>query len=152
MELAAYAFMSGLAGIIVIRRGERLAQFGQAAQEVAITLKGIREGDGFARDVLFGGNGDTKDAISNVTQLTADMRDIVASVKQGKGTVGALLVEAARRDDVFNADEQDAIKRLLAERFDLSDADTQDLFDVAEAASAASARRSRAALCVNRIT
>ncbi len=49
--------------------------------------------------------------------------------------VGALLVEAARRDDMFNADEQDAIKRLLAERFDLSPEDTQDLFDVAEQTS-----------------
>ncbi len=52
--------------------------------------------------------------------------------------VGALLVEAARRDDVFSADEQGAIKRLLAERFSLSDDDTQKLFDVAEETSAAS--------------
>lgn len=52
--------------------------------------------------------------------------------------VGALLVEAARRDDVFNADEQGAIKRLLAERFDLTPDDTQELFDVAEEASAGS--------------
>jgi putative nucleotidyltransferase with HDIG domain len=36
MELAAYAFMGGLAGIIVIRRGERLAQFGQAAGAIAL--------------------------------------------------------------------------------------------------------------------
>jgi uncharacterized tellurite resistance protein B-like protein len=50
--------------------------------------------------------------------------------------VGALLVEAARRDDVFNADEQGAIKRLLAERFGLTPEDTQELFDVAEESSA----------------
>jgi len=34
MELAAYTFMGGLAGIIVIRRGERLSQFGQAAAAI----------------------------------------------------------------------------------------------------------------------
>ncbi len=36
MELAAYTFMGGLAGTIVIRRGERLAQFGQAAAAIAV--------------------------------------------------------------------------------------------------------------------
>ena len=36
MELAAYVFMGGLAGTIVIRSGERLAQFGQAAVAIAM--------------------------------------------------------------------------------------------------------------------
>ncbi|HKZ92264.1 MAG TPA: HDIG domain-containing protein [Candidatus Limnocylindrales bacterium] len=36
MELIAYTLMGGLAGIIVIRRGERLVQFGQAAAAIAI--------------------------------------------------------------------------------------------------------------------
>jgi putative nucleotidyltransferase with HDIG domain len=36
MEMIAYTFMGGLAGIIVIRRGERLIQFGQAAAAIAI--------------------------------------------------------------------------------------------------------------------
>jgi len=36
MELAAYTFLGGLAGTIVIRRGERLAQFGQAAVAIAV--------------------------------------------------------------------------------------------------------------------
>jgi len=35
MELAAYTFLGGLAGTIVIRRGERLALFGQAAVAIA---------------------------------------------------------------------------------------------------------------------
>jgi len=76
------------------------AKLGNAAQEVAVTLKSIREGDGFAHDVLFGGSGDTTDAISNVTQLTADLRDIVADMKRGKGTVGALLVDPSVYEDV----------------------------------------------------
>ena len=52
--------------------------------------------------------------------------------------VGALLVEAARRDDVFSAPEQEAIKRLLAERFGLSGDEAASLFDVADDVSARS--------------
>jgi len=36
MELIAYTFMGGLAGIVVIRRGERLVQFAQAAVGIAV--------------------------------------------------------------------------------------------------------------------
>jgi putative nucleotidyltransferase with HDIG domain len=36
MELAAYTFLGGLAGTIVIRRGERLALFGQAAVAIGV--------------------------------------------------------------------------------------------------------------------
>lgn len=71
--------------------------------------------------------------------LKGDMKAARAETSRPNGlqvAVGALLVEAARRDDVFNADEQDAIKRLLAERFNLSEASTLELFDAAEDASA----------------
>lgn len=46
--------------------------------------------------------------------------------------VGALLVEAATRDDMFDAAESAAITRILAERFQLSSAATADLFKAAE--------------------
>ena len=46
--------------------------------------------------------------------------------------VGALLVEAATRDDVFDAAESTAITRILAERFDLGEAATKQLFEVSE--------------------
>ncbi len=36
MDLVAYTFLGGLAGIIVIRRGERLVQFGQAAVAIGV--------------------------------------------------------------------------------------------------------------------
>jgi phospholipid/cholesterol/gamma-HCH transport system substrate-binding protein len=94
----------------------QIAQFGRAADEVAVTLKAIREGDGLARDLLFGGKGDTKDAISNVTQLTADLRDIVHNMKQGKGTIGALLVDPSIYEDlkrVLGNVERNSILRAL---------------------------------------
>ena len=95
---------------------KEVAQIGNAAEEVAVTLRSIREGDGFARDVLFGGNGDTRDALANVTQLTADLRDIVRGVKQGKGTVGALLVDPSIYEDlkrVLGNVERNSVLRAL---------------------------------------
>lgn len=46
--------------------------------------------------------------------------------------VAALLVEAARMDDVFGADERSAIESLLARRFELSEDDVTSLVDKAQ--------------------
>jgi phospholipid/cholesterol/gamma-HCH transport system substrate-binding protein len=95
---------------------KEIGQVGMAAEELALTLRGVREGDGFAHDVLFGGKGDTKDAMSNITQLTADLRDIVRGVKEGKGTVGALLVDPSIYEDmkrVLGNVERNAVLRAL---------------------------------------
>lgn len=46
--------------------------------------------------------------------------------------VAALLVEAARMDDAFSDSERDAIRRILAERFDLTAAETDRLLAGAE--------------------
>jgi uncharacterized tellurite resistance protein B-like protein len=54
--------------------------------------------------------------------------------------VAALLVEAARMDDRFDAAERAAIHRLLADRFDLSLEATRELLAAAEAAVARSAQ------------
>lgn len=96
---------------------EQLAAFSDAAGEVAVTLKGVREGDGFARDVLFGSDDKTtRDALSNLTEITADVRDIVKSVKNGKGTLGALLVDPSIYEDlkrVVGNVERNAVLRAL---------------------------------------
>ena len=54
--------------------------------------------------------------------------------------VAALMVEAARMDDNFDEKEQGAIKRLLAERFDLSPAAVDKLVTEAEERSKNSAQ------------
>lgn len=46
--------------------------------------------------------------------------------------VGALLVESAFRDDVFGTAERAAIKRMLGDRFDLSDEATEELLQASE--------------------
>ena len=78
---------------------QTLVQFGQAAEEVALTLRGVREGDGLAHSLLYGG-GETEDLMGNLTAISADVRHIVADVRQGKGTVGALLVDPSVYEDL----------------------------------------------------
>lgn len=71
--------------------------------------------------------------------LKGDVKAAKSEARRANGlqvAVGALLVEAARRDDMFNAEEQGAIKRLLAERFSLSDAEAEELLEAARSANA----------------
>lgn len=95
---------------------KQLAQVGMAAEEVALTLKGVRESDSFAHDALYGGEGDGAGALADVKQITADVREIVHGVKQGKGTIGALLVDPSVYEDlkrVIGNVERNAVVRAL---------------------------------------
>jgi phospholipid/cholesterol/gamma-HCH transport system substrate-binding protein len=96
---------------------KEIAQFGAAAGEVAATLKGIRESDSFAHDVVYGGKGNGAEALANVTAMTADLRAIVHDVRQGKGTVGALLVDPSIYEDikglVGNVGRNDILRALV---------------------------------------
>jgi phospholipid/cholesterol/gamma-HCH transport system substrate-binding protein len=76
-----------------------LAQFGDAAEEVALTLRGVREGNGLAHSLLYGGD-ETQDVMGNLTAMSSDLRQIVADVRAGKGTIGALLVDPSVYEDV----------------------------------------------------
>ena len=92
----------GFAHDLVYGEGPKkeLSQVGVAAEELATTLREIRTSDSFAHDVLFGGQGDGAGALQDVRQITADVRDIVRGVKQGKGTIGALLVDPSVYEDL----------------------------------------------------
>jgi phospholipid/cholesterol/gamma-HCH transport system substrate-binding protein len=79
--------------------GKAIDQFGGAADELRLTLKGIREGNGMAKGLLYGGQG-TEDVTENLNQMSADLRQIVADVRAGKGTIGALLVDPSVYEDV----------------------------------------------------
>jgi len=65
--------------------------------------------------------------------------DGAAEVERGPDALqiaaAALLVEAARMDDDYDADERALIGSLLRERFDLDEADTRDLLAAADAAT-----------------
>jgi phospholipid/cholesterol/gamma-HCH transport system substrate-binding protein len=96
---------------------KEMAQVGTAAEEVATTLREIRQSESFAHDVLFGGPSDGSDALSDVREITADVRDIVRGVKQGKGTIGALLVDPSVYEDLKrvlgNVERNDVLRALV---------------------------------------
>ena len=96
--------------------GKALAQFGGAAEEVGTTLRGIREGNGMAKSVLYGGD-ESEQAMDNLNAASADLRSIVADLRAGKGTLGALLVDPSVYEDVKlllgNVDRNKTLRALV---------------------------------------
>lgn len=78
---------------------ETLASFGAAADEVAVSLKGIREGNGPARSLLYGDE-ESDELMGNLNAMSTDLRTIVADMRSGKGTLGALLVDPSVYEDI----------------------------------------------------
>jgi phospholipid/cholesterol/gamma-HCH transport system substrate-binding protein len=93
-----------------------VAQVGEAAGELATTLHAIREGDGIMKGVLFGGEG-TADVLTNLNAASSDLRGLMAGLKAGKGTLGALLVDPSVYEDVKlilgNVQRNDALRSLV---------------------------------------
>ncbi|MGE0320879.1 MAG: MlaD family protein [Polyangiaceae bacterium] len=79
---------------------QTLNKFGDAAGEVALALKGIREGNGMAHSLLYGGEGEEADAVKNINAMSADLRKVVADLRAGRGTLGALLVDPSVYEDL----------------------------------------------------
>ena len=95
-----------------------VSQFGGAADELRLTLKGIRDGNGVAHGVLFGGsNDDSAQVMNNLNQMSGDLKQIVADVKSGKGTLGALLVDPSVYEDLKvvlgNVERNKALRALV---------------------------------------
>lgn len=83
------------------RGAQAVAQIGNAAEEVGATLAGVRNGKGVARDLLFGSEGDGDPRVANnLAAMTDDLRAIVGDMRQGKGTLGALLVDPSVYEDL----------------------------------------------------
>lgn len=79
-----------------------IEQIGEAAGQIATTLQAIREGDGLARNILFGGGDDsnTERAMSDLATITSDLKGMVREIKEGKGTLGALMVDPSVYEDL----------------------------------------------------
>lgn len=76
-----------------------LAHFGDAAEELALTLRGVREGNGVARSLIYGDD-QSQQIMGNLNAVSRDLRIIMADVRAGKGTVGALLVDPSVYEDI----------------------------------------------------
>ena len=99
------------------RGSDAMANFGGAAAEVAATLRGIREGNGLAHSIVYGGDEPSKQVAANLGAITADLRQIMADLRAGKGTLGALLVDPSIYEDVKsvlgNVQRNDALRALV---------------------------------------
>jgi phospholipid/cholesterol/gamma-HCH transport system substrate-binding protein len=93
-----------------------VSQFGGAADELRLTLKGIRDGNGIARSVIYGDEG-SQQVLSNLNQMSGDLKQIVADMKSGKGTLGALLVDPSVYEDLKvvlgNVERNKALRALV---------------------------------------
>jgi phospholipid/cholesterol/gamma-HCH transport system substrate-binding protein len=93
-----------------------IAQFGGAADEVRLTLKGIRDGNGVARSVIYGDD-QSQAVMQNLNAMSEDLRKIVADVRAGKGTLGALLVDPSVYEDLKvvlgNVERNKALRALV---------------------------------------
>ena len=65
-------------------------------------LKAIREGNGFAHAVLYGDDS-TQHVMANLNAMSDDLRAIVSGIRQGKGTLGGLLVDPTVYEDLKSA-------------------------------------------------
>jgi phospholipid/cholesterol/gamma-HCH transport system substrate-binding protein len=67
--------------------------------EARKSLEAVRTGNGLGHVIVYGDD-NTQHMLSNVNAMTDDLRTIIANVKAGKGTVGALLVDPSVYEDL----------------------------------------------------
>jgi phospholipid/cholesterol/gamma-HCH transport system substrate-binding protein len=93
-----------------------VSQFGGAAEEVRLTLKGIREGNGVAKSLIYGDD-QSQQLMQNLNAMSGDVRQIIADVRAGKGTLGALLIDPSVYEDLKvvlgNVDRNKALRALV---------------------------------------
>jgi phospholipid/cholesterol/gamma-HCH transport system substrate-binding protein len=76
-----------------------VAQIGDAADELKLALKGVREGHGMARSLLYG-DGSPDHTLAQVSQILTDVHSMLADIRAGKGTLGALLTDPSVYEDL----------------------------------------------------
>jgi len=96
---------------------DAMANFGGAAAELQATLRGIRDGNGLAHTIIYGGDETSAQVSANLGAITGDLRHIIADLRAGKGTLGALLVDPSIYEDVKgvlgNVQRNDALRALV---------------------------------------
>jgi phospholipid/cholesterol/gamma-HCH transport system substrate-binding protein len=83
--------------------------------ELHNSLRAVREQTGLAHSLVYG-DAPSQHAIANLAAMSDDLREIVSGVRQGKGTLGALLVDPTVYEDLKSAIgnvERNAVLRSL---------------------------------------
>jgi phospholipid/cholesterol/gamma-HCH transport system substrate-binding protein len=96
--------------------GEMSKAASGSMSEVHKDLEAIRTGNGLAHALIYGDT-NSQHLMTNVNAMSDDLRDIVAGLKQGKGTLGALLVDPSVYEDiksvVGNVDRNQVLRALV---------------------------------------
>jgi phospholipid/cholesterol/gamma-HCH transport system substrate-binding protein len=79
--------------------GEMSKSAAGAVEELHQDLRAIREGNGMAHALLYGDDS-SQHVMSNLNAMSDDLKAIVTGVRQGKGTLGALLVDPTVYEDL----------------------------------------------------
>jgi phospholipid/cholesterol/gamma-HCH transport system substrate-binding protein len=84
--------------------------------EIHEDLRAIRQGNGLAHAVLYGDDS-SQHVMANFNAMSDDLRVIVAGVRQGKGTLGGLLVDPTVYEDikslVGNVERNEVLRALV---------------------------------------
>ncbi len=84
--------------------------------EIHEDLKAIRQGNGIAHALLYGDD-QSQHVMANLNAMSDDMRAILSGVRQGKGTIGGLLVDPTIYEDirrvVGNVQRNDVLRALV---------------------------------------
>jgi phospholipid/cholesterol/gamma-HCH transport system substrate-binding protein len=86
----------------IVYDGEISKNTAGAVQELHEDLRAIREGNGFAHALLYGDD-PSQHVMTNLNAMSDDLRVIVGNLKQGRGTLGALLVDPTIYEDLKSA-------------------------------------------------
>ncbi len=82
--------------------GEMSKSTAGVVHELHEDLRAIREGNGMAHALLYGDDS-SQHVMSNLNAMSDDLRAIVGNLKQGRGTLGALLVDPTVYEDIKSA-------------------------------------------------
>jgi phospholipid/cholesterol/gamma-HCH transport system substrate-binding protein len=86
----------------ILYDGEISKNTAGAVQELHEDLRAIREGNGLAHALLYGDD-PSQHVMTNLNAMSDDLRVIVGNLKEGKGTLGALLVDPTVYEDIKSA-------------------------------------------------
>ncbi|HVJ91106.1 MAG TPA: MlaD family protein [Labilithrix sp.] len=67
--------------------------------ELHKSLQAVRTGNGLAHSIVYGDD-QSQQLMGNVNAISSDLREIIANMKAGRGTVGALLVDPTVYEDI----------------------------------------------------
>lgn len=100
----------------VLYDGDLSAHAAGTLAEVHKDLEAIRTGNGLAHAVIYG-DSDTQHVMTNLNAMSDDLREIVKGIRQGKGTLGALLVDPSVYEDikglVGNVERNEVLRALV---------------------------------------